>query len=211
MSLNRHPLLLTCAVLVLLHGCASAPPPPDEDHSRTEPSDWDERRTELAAFDQWTLEGRIAVRQGDRNDTGIIRMWEQDGEDFELRISSSFMGMGLTQIKGDPGHLIINTPDGEQYISDNPQLLIHEAMGWDLPIANLSWWVRGLPAPGDDEFHLYFDEDGNVGHLHQDGWEIYYENHASTNGELPATPRRLTATHGNALVRIAISSWEHND
>lgn len=217
----KHRTLPLMALLVLLQACVSAPPPPDEEHSRRTPDDWPQRQEQRAAMNEWTLQGKIAVRQSDRNDTGVIRRWEQSGEAFDLTVSSSFMGMGSTRLEGTPDYLVITPPDGKKLFSDDPQELIRTALGWELPIASLAYWVRGLPAPGDD-YELYFDDQGRLGYVLQSGWEIYYEdlapldnetgdnetgdNHAGNEGL--TLPRRMTASHEDALVRLVITHWE---
>jgi len=203
-------LAVVTALAVLLQACVSAPPAPDESYTRSQPDDWSARTAQLKDFDHWTIQGKIAVRQSDRTDTGMVRNWDQSGENFSLSVSSSFMGMGTTRLEGNPGYLTITTPDGKQLFSDDPEGLIHEALGWDLPIASLAYWVRGIPAPGA-EHHLYFDEDGQIGYLQQSGWQVYYENHEKLDNELPALPRRLTATHDDARVRLVVTGWDRPD
>lgn len=197
---------------LLLQGCVSTPPPPDQDHSREVPADWPERQQQLAEFDQWSLQGKIAVRQPERNDTGVVRRWDQSGESFSLTVSSSFMGMGSTRLEGTPDTLSITTPNGEQHYSSDPESLIRQALGWELPIAALAYWVRGIPAPGA-EYDLYFDDQGQLGYVLQSGWEIYYENHQplGDNGEGPVLPRRLTASNDEALVRLVVTEWNEVD
>ncbi|TVP54130.1 MAG: outer membrane lipoprotein LolB [Halomonadaceae bacterium] len=208
----RHLLPAVLLSSLLLQACVTAPPPPDQDHTRTVPSDWADRQQRLADFNQWSLQGKIAVRQSDRNDTGVVRSWDQSGEEFSLTVSSSFMGMGSTRLEGTPDYLTITTPNGEQLFSEDPEGLIRQALGWELPIAALAYWVRGMPAPGDDH-ELYFDDQGRLGYVVQSGWEIYYENHQplGDNGEGPVLPRRLTASNDDALVRLVVTGWEKAD
>ncbi|MDX1588035.1 MAG: lipoprotein insertase outer membrane protein LolB [Oleiphilaceae bacterium] len=216
--LRARRLLPLLVLAALIQGCVSAPPPPDQDHSRTRPDDWPQRQEQRTAFDEWTLQGKIAVRQSDRNDTGVVREWQQSGEAFDLTVSSSFMGMGTTRLTGTPEFLVITTPDGKKLVSQDPEALIREALGWELPIASLAYWVRGVPAPGAD-YELYFDDQGQLGYVLQSGWEIYYENYApleedqdgSASSRAMELPRRMTASHEDALVRLVVTQWQGAD
>lgn len=204
--------LATLCVMFVLHGCMSAPPapPPDEGYTRDIPRDWANRKERLKSFNTWELQGKIAVHQPERNDSGVIRYWEQIGEQFELEVSSSFMGMGTTRLEGSPGFLVVTDSGGEQYFSEDPAQLLKQTLGWEVPLDAVAYWVRGLPAPHSTDYELFFDADGQLGYLRQMGWEVYYEGHEPLNG-LPPMPRRMTATHDDARVRLVITNWQRTD
>ena len=134
------------------------------------PADWAERSNHLSRFDQWQLRGKLAVKQPSDSGTAIINGWRQQGERYDLSLSSSFLGMGTTRLTGVPGFIELTLANGETYQSSDPETLVAAATGWNLPIDNLAWWVRGLPAPEGD-FRLLFDEQHQLAILRQDGWE----------------------------------------
>ena len=57
----------------------------------------------------------MAVRQPSDSGTAIINRWIQNGEQYDLALSSSFLGMGSTRLKGVPGFIEFTLPNGETY------------------------------------------------------------------------------------------------
>jgi outer membrane lipoprotein LolB len=151
--------------------------------------------------------GKLAVRQPSDSGTAIINRWRQDGETYDLALSSSFLGMGRTEFKGMPGFIELSLPDGETYTSSDPEALVEAATGWKLPINSLSWWIRGLPAP-DGDYRLLFNDQNQLAVIKQSGWEIRYDRWNNFVTDLPALPARITALKGDRRVRVVITQWQ---
>ena len=193
---------------LILQGCMTAPPapPPDDSLTRQQPEGWQARKAQLRALNQWTLQGKVAVRHDQGNDSAVIREWTQNADQFLIEMSSAFMGMGSVRLEGSPTFLTITDSDGEQYLSEDPDSLIRETLGWSLPVEALYVWVRGLPlqnSPAD----LFFDQQGRVSHLRQQGWEIHYDRYATLAG-IEEVPHALTATRNELRLRLVITRWQ---
>lgn len=171
------------------------------------PADWQDRSTKLRRFDHWQLSGKLAVRQPSDSGTAIINYWIQEGEAYDLGLSSSFLGMGSTNLKGVPGFIELTLSNGETYRSGDPDALMKAATGWQLPMESLTWWIRGLPAP-DGDFRLLFDDRGGLAMIRQAGWEIRYDRWHELQGDVPSLPARITALKEDKRVRVVVSSWQ---
>ncbi|PCM43730.1 lipoprotein insertase outer membrane protein LolB [Marinobacter sp. ANT_B65] len=171
------------------------------------PADWQERSAKLSNFDHWQLSGKLAVRQPSDSGTAIINHWIQEGEAFDLALSSSFLGMGSTNLKGVPGFIELTLSNGETYRSGDPDALMEAATGWQLPLESLTWWIRGLPAPGGD-FRLLFGDRGELAMIRQAGWEIRYDRWHELQDNTPALPARITALKEDKRVRVVVSNWQ---
>tara|TARA_R110002110_G_scaffold303871_2_gene518058 strand:+ start:694 stop:1329 length:636 start_codon:yes stop_codon:yes gene_type:complete len=171
------------------------------------PADWQARSAKLRQFNRWQLSGKLAVRQPSDSGTAIINYWKQDGEAYDLALSSSFLGMGSTNLKGVPGFIELTLSNGETYRSGDPDALMKAATGWQLPLESLTWWIRGLPAPGGD-FRLLFDDRGELAMIRQAGWEIRYDRWHELQGDIPALPARITALKEDKRVRVVVSNWQ---
>tara|TARA_R110002111_G_scaffold98826_2_gene152660 strand:- start:691 stop:1326 length:636 start_codon:yes stop_codon:yes gene_type:complete len=171
------------------------------------PADWQARSAKLRQFNRWQLSGKLAVRQPSDSGTAIINYWKQDGEAYDLALSSSFLGMGSTNLKGVPGFIELTLSNGETYRSGDPDALMKAATGWQLPLESLTWWIRGLPAPGGD-FRLLFDDRGELAMIRQAGWEIRYDRWHELQGNIPALPARITALKEDKRVRVVVSNWQ---
>ncbi|GGE67785.1 outer-membrane lipoprotein LolB [Streptosporangium jomthongense] len=174
------------------------------------PADWQERSARLRQFDHWQLSGKLAVRQPSDSGTAIINHWIQEGEAYDLALSSSFLGMGSTTLKGVPGFIELRLSNGEIYRSGDPDALMEAATGWQLPLESLTWWIRGLPAPAGD-FRLLFDDQGELAMIRQEGWEIRYDRWHQLQGPTPALPARITALKDKKRVRVVVSNWRNLD
>lgn len=203
-----RPALAALGLTVLLAGCTSIQVEPlPEGMTDQPPADWADRSQSLTRFSEWELTGKLAVKQPSDSGTAIINRWRQEGETYDLSLSSSFLGMGRTELKGMPGFIELSLPDGETYTSSDPEALVEAATGWSLPINSLAWWIRGLPAP-DGDYRLLFDEKNQLAVIKQSGWEIRYDRWNEFVTELPALPARITALKGDRRVRVVISQWQ---
>ena len=171
------------------------------------PENWATRTASLRQLDHWRLTGKLAVRQPSDSGTAIINHWIQQGEAYDLALSSSFLGMGSTSLKGVPGFIELTLPNGETYRSGEPEALVEAATGWQLPLENLTWWIRGLPSPASD-YRLLFEEQGNLAIIRQAGWEIRYDRWQPFVEGYPALPARITALKKDKRVRLVVSDWQ---
>lgn len=200
----------TCLALLLIVGlnaCTTIQLEPlPEGLTDQPPANWQDRSAKLRQFDHWQLLGKLAVRQPSDSGTAIINHWIQQGEAYDLALSSSFLGMGSTSLKGVPGFIELTLSNGETYRSGDPDALMKAATGWQLPLQSLTWWIRGLPAP-DGDFRLLFDDKDELAMIRQAGWEIRYDRWHEPQGDQPALPARITAVKEQKRVRVVVSSW----
>ena len=117
------------------------------------PADWAERSNHLSRFDQWQLRGKLAVKQPSDSGTAIINGWRQQGERYDLSLSSSFLGMGTTRLTGVPGFIELTLANGETYQSSDPETLVAGGVKLleDLR-AQPALEGRQVLAPGDREW-----------------------------------------------------------
>jgi outer membrane lipoprotein LolB len=206
MKLVRTLAVLT--VLATLGACTTIQIDPlPEGMTDQPPENWTARSAVLGQLDHWKLSGKLAVRQPSDSGTAIINHWIQNGEAYDLALSSSFLGMGSTRLKGVPGFIELTLPNGETYRSGDPESLVKAATGWQLPLENLTWWIRGLPSPGSD-YRLLFDEQGRLAIIRQDGWEIRYDRWQDFLASYPTLPARITALKEDKRVRLVVSDWQ---
>lgn len=204
-------LAIAALALTLLSGCTSiqlAPLP--EGMTDQPPADWARRSQALASFDHWLLQGKLAVKQPSDSGTAVINRWQQQQEQYDLSLSSSFLGLGTTRLQGVPGFIELTLANGDSYRSSEPEQLVKAATGWSLPVDNLAWWIRGLPAP-DGNFRLLFDQNRQLAILEQNGWEIRYDRWQTFVDELPALPARITALKEDKRVRVVITEWQREN
>ena len=188
-----------CLGTLILAGCAAQPPIGVGDRSLL----WQERSARLAGLTQWVLRGRIAV-QVEREGWTASLQWEQRADDYVLRVSAP-LGRGSFELIGSAQGVSLQTADNRLLHADDPEALLQQTLGWQLPVSGLYYWIRGLPDPGAEPVTLQLDEKGRINDLKQNGWQVKYQRYESAGGmELPG---KITLENARLKVRLVISDW----
>lgn len=154
--------MLVLALLgTFLSTCAIAPP-------ASENSDWSRQRDQLQELDSWELRGRVNVRYDNESHTPRI-IWLQQNVDYNIRLWGTF-NAGATEIVGRPGFVTMEN-DGQTLSANSPEDLILEQLGYELPVSQLNYWIKGLPAP-ESEAQLVFNELNQLTTIQQADWTI---------------------------------------
>lgn len=191
------------ALAVGLAGCAAVPEPATGPEVE---SAWQEHRERVAAVEQWSLVGRVAVRRGDEGWSAQLR-WRQRGARYDLRLSAP-LGQGGVRLEGGPDGVVVRTSRGDRYAAEQAGPLLARWIGGDVPVEALRYWVRGLPQPGVPVTRS-IDAQGRLIELHQRGWSVEYDDYTEA-GDV-ALPRKLTVRDDELRVRLVIDRWSLDD
>jgi outer membrane lipoprotein LolB len=189
------------AGLVLLSGCTTAPPA-DERQAALLPL-YEQRAEIIEGLPNWSLEGRLAV--SDERDGGSGHLNWQQWEHSSLMDFHGALGRGAWRLQADAAGAELVFADGSVFHADTVADLVQEQIGWHVPVDPLTWWVRGLAAPGRVEGRV-LDEAGRPSRLRQAGWNIEYGQYGIVNGL--AMPLRITARREDRTVKLAIRRWQ---
>ena len=169
-----------------LSGCAGLRPVPEAPIPSRE------------TLDAFSLEGRFSLRHEDKNYSGRLS-WRHAGASNELLLASPF-GQGIAQITTSASEARLTMSDGQEYSADNAETLTRQVLGYPLPLAQLTDWVRGRGAEAGTR-----DERGRLSRLQHEGWSIDY----GYDGDDPlAPPSRIFAERtGGIELRLRIDEW----
>lgn len=147
---------------------------------------------------QWQLSGKIGLWQGDQRESASID-WQHCGpERGRLRLSGP-LGSGAIEITQQEDQVTLRQ-GGDTRTADNAEQLALEA-GWPIPVAALSYWVRGMAAPTSAQ-QSQLSPQGQLHHLQQLGWQIDFS--YPDNGHMP---NRLEAVTESQKVVLLIGQW----
>jgi outer membrane lipoprotein LolB len=132
---------------VLLLSCNSSP-------QLSESTEWSIRESDLLALGTWQLQGRVNARYQNESHTPRIR-WQQNDREYSIRLWGT-LNVGATLIEGQPGFVTFEQ-GGETRTASSPEELILEHLGYELPVSQLNYWIKGLPTP-DAEHQMVLDE-----------------------------------------------------
>jgi outer membrane lipoprotein LolB len=200
----RFPFSRAAAVIALslLAGACSMAPVTDGALAERE-NLFEMRRAWLVLRENWSLDGRLAVNDGEDGGSGRLH-WRTVGETSVLDFHGA-LGRGAWRLESEPGRSRLVLADGDSYRARSVGELVRSQLGWEIPVESLSWWVRGLAAPGAVE-NRQLDESGRLKELNQAGWRIEYGRYLQA-GEV-AMPSRMTATRDQRKVKLAVRQWD---
>ena len=181
--------LVTAALVAVVAGCATAPPPRIDTQPVTLASDW-------------TVTGRLALSNGRDGGSGTLT-WSQQGARGELAFVGAF-GRGSWRLSTAPGQATLETADGQFHHASDVATLVLRQTGWSVPVEALAWWIRGLPQPGT-EATLDRNREGELRGLLQHGWQVRFEGDLSHDGM--RLPRKITADRDGNRVRLLVTQW----
>ena len=163
------------------------------------------RETQLRARTRWTISAHIGVSNGRDGGSGDL-VWAQAGDRYDFTVHAPVTGR-TWKLSGDAHTAVLEGVDPEADRDSDPERLLRERLGWDVPLASLSSWVRGMRAPGLSK--VEYDAQNLPALIDQAGWKVEYRDWLADRD--PPLPRKLFATRGNAKVRVVIDSWKFDD
>lgn len=161
------------------------------------------REALLAEIDSWSLDGRLAVSNGDDGGSGSLR-WMQTVGHYELEVQAPVTRQ-TWRLRVTPAIARLEGLDDGPHEGPNAQALLAREVGWVLPLADLALWVRG--ARGKGESSLRFADDGLPMELAQQGWVVEYRSWDRTL--LPPMPTKIFVKRGEQKVRLVVTRWHH--
>jgi outer membrane lipoprotein LolB len=189
---------------LVLGGCTSLPPVTlNNPESRQK---WIERSEQLNRLSTWRYSGRIALQVADEGWNANL-LWSQYEGVYEIELRGPF-GAGAVSILGSPWGVLVRNGDEPPELGESAQMLLHQKLGWLLPIEALEHWVLGAPDPAADS-SIDVDPEGRAVRLSQFGWTVEYKSYlpAAPGYELP---RKIFARNENVGLRLVIDQWTLN-
>ena len=149
------------------------------------------------------LDGRVSVKAGEESFSGGL-VWHRDATSEELLLRTP-LGQGVAELRSGPAGMELKNNEGRMYYAADADALVRQALGLELPLRGLAWWVVGRPRP-EAVYRATPDADGHLGELEQDGWLISFSRYGVQNGL--TLPGKLVARHGDDLeVRLVVDTW----
>jgi outer membrane lipoprotein LolB len=187
--------LITAALaLVLVAGCAGLPVEPSAGAGAPDPHE----------LTQWVAKGRIAlVAQGEGGSGSFV--WQQRSERTELTVRGP-LGAGGLRIVTDGEMLELEDGSGQQLDGEAARRAIEARLGTNLPLAELRYWMLGIPAPERPGMGPIQQTAGSVPGFVQGAWVVSYEQFQPARQWL--LPARMTAFTGDVKVRMVVDDWQ---
>ncbi len=199
MNATKHLSLLS---FCLLTACA----PPLQQSTEVLPTNkvipLEKRKAETATISSWEIQGAMAAKNKAKGWSATMN-WVQHGpSSYQIRLMGPLGGGAVVINK--KGSAITFKDGNKSATSTNADELLFKQTGIRLPVNNLYYWVRGLPAPGGVQAEQH-DQYNHLVQLKQSGYTVSFAKFTSVKGiDLPSMIR----LDGNGvMVKVIIKNW----
>lgn len=192
--------LLLIVSLLFISGCVHR-------GSLTPPQDVLEHQRQVQAIGDWQLSGKLGIRTATDSGSASVK-WAQQLASYQINLSGP-LGQKSMIITGTPDKVRLEQTGEPAQEAKTAEALIKKSAGWTLPVAQLAYWVRGVPAPKLRITQLQQNETGLIAQLIQGGWSIHYSNYRDQtfNGINLPLPGKITAEYKDVRLVLVIRDW----
>lgn len=181
-------------LVLLLSGCAY--------QAQQAPSgSWQAQKATLTQLQDWQLSARLGIITPDERGS-LSLFWRQNSDDYRLNLTN-VVGKRVFDLSRRRGTIQLTDSEGQLHTAGNARDLVFRLTGWDLPVEQLAYWIKGLPGEAD---RVDYDADGRPRTVQAQGWQLTYLGYTRIRGLW--LPSHLSLTHGDTTLRLAISQWE---
>lgn len=151
----------------------------------------------------WNISGAIAAKNNKKGWTASLNWLQQGPNQYQIRL---FGPLGGGTVLIDRQDSVVTFTDGpKKKTSANAEELLQKETGIRLPVNNLYYWVRGLPAPGSAQ-STQRDKENRIISINQNGYTINYTGYTTIAGMNLPSKIRLQG-HG-VMIKLVIKHWE---
>lgn len=161
---------------------------------------WQSHLQQVQQLQRWNINGKIGIRNSQDAQSATLN-WLQEEQQYQIDIRGPW-GQGGASINGNEDKVTLLT-GGERYQADNAEQLLAEQLGWVLPVSDIYWWIRGIPAP-DSSFQQTL-QDNRLQQLTQKGWQIEYLRYSHLS---PQLPEKIRMTYNGLKITLIIKQWQ---
>lgn len=147
--------------------------------------------------------GRVNIRQAERADT-VQFVWQASAERDTLALNTP-LGNTLAELRLRYERDMVVEAEldrgTERRTARDPEALLLELTGVQLPVSGMRWWLRGLPAPT-----AAFSREGDT--LVQAGWRISPSDYRGGQWPYRIELQRLDSAQDAIKIRVLINEWQ---
>lgn len=186
------------------HKITPEQPPAGEAQQLNGPQQVSENKAKISAakVSSWKISGAMAARNKRKGWSASLNWVQQGINQYKIRLFGP-LGGG-TVIIAKQGGTVTYTDGPKKISSRNADELLMQQTGIQLPVNNLYYWVRGLPAPGAVQ-SSHTDKKGNLESLTQAGYTIHYANYTLVNNV--SLPGKIQLQGHGAVIKLVIKHW----
>lgn len=198
------PLLMTLTLV----GCqtTTSTPQPAQPTVEVAQGAWFTHQENLERLQTYQARGKFAYISGSRIDTANFAWLQKSATDYRLLLTTSF-GNKIVELNVSAGQTQLTDDNNRLYLSDNPQKLVSELTGMQIPLDNLRAWLIGLPGYSktyklNTDFQLEqltYNDNGAL-------WQVNYRSYHTET--FPVLPKEMELTLKQDKIKIKVNQWD---
>ena len=159
-------------------------------------------KANAASISSWEITGALAAKNKQKGWAAQLNWLQQGPNRYQIRLFGPLGGGTIIIAKNGS---VITYSDGPKKLSSRSadELLQHQT-GIRLPVKNLYYWVRGLPAPGAVT-SSHYAPNNQLMTLSQAGYIINYSNYISVNNT--DLPSKIQLKGHGVAIKLVIKHW----
>ncbi len=174
----------------------------------TPPENVLEHQRQVQAIDHWQVNGKLGIRTAEDSGSASLK-WSQEATNYQINLSGP-LGQKRMVITGTPEKVRLEQTGEPAQEAKSPEALIKQQLGWTLPVTQLAYWVRGVPAPKGRISRLEQNSIGLIAQLQQGDWLVTYDNYSDQtfDDKILPLPRKITAEYQDVRLILVIRQWQ---
>lgn len=162
----------------------------------------------LLPIQQWTMSGKLGVKSQQESGSASIS-WQQNGSGYDIHLHGP-LGQKSISITGDSHQVSLKEKGKPAMTARSPEALIKKTTGWHLPLSQLNYWMRGVPAPKAKIKKITPNSTGLIAQLEQSGWLIEYQSYHQIQhqNQLIYLPKKIVASLDDIRLTLIIREWK---
>jgi outer membrane lipoprotein LolB len=208
--MSRASLFFFSILLLFMSGCSG---PTRKPVTLSTNQSWSVHLAQVVAVKDWQTKGKLGVKVPNDGGNASIR-WQQQPGQYQIDLAGP-LGMGKMIINGYQNKVTLNKGGNTPQTAKSAEELLAKNLGWAIPVTQLAYWVRGIPAPKTKPSHFSFNEQGLLSELEQAGWTITYGDYLTVNAltanytqaENLSLPGRIHAQYKDIELTLILREW----
>lgn len=180
-------------LLFSLTGCVSNPSLRAIDPARNIP---------ISDLNHWQFKARVAIKTPEESVTASLE-WQKDQSLFDFLLSGSF-GVTIAHLTQQDDVATLKIPDTDKLVDRDAGQLLNQTLGWEFPINELSYWIKGLPSGRSGE-QINYNDKGQISSIALDEWQIHFSKYRLYQGY--SLPKMIKATHPDISLKVVAKKW----
>jgi outer membrane lipoprotein LolB len=185
---------------LLFSACAHKPP--------LKSVEFKAHQTALTPINEWKMTGKLGIKTSAESGSASIH-WQQNRAHYDIQLHGP-LGQKSIAIVGDSHQVSLKEKGKPAMTARSPEALIKKTTGWNLPLTQLNYWVRGLPAPKSKIKQITPNAFGLIAQLEQSGWVIDYQSYHQIQhqNQLIYLPKKIVASYKDIRLTLVIREWK---